>query len=145
MSNPRVLLKAKRARPFFGMHPWVYAGAIESVEGEPKDGDAVDLVSHVGTFVARGLYNSQSKIRVRLYSWDAEQPLDGDFFQRQLVSAIRLRRDILRLPAACRLVFSEADGLSGLVVDEFPHPQPLSQGERGGGGWLQVQLPRLAP
>ena len=66
MSNSRIVLKAKRARPFFGMHPWVYAGAIEKVEGEPTDGDVVDLVSHVGNFIARGLYNCQSKIRVRL-------------------------------------------------------------------------------
>src|SRR5216683_2060956 len=110
MSNPRVLLKAKRARPFFGMHPWVYAGAIEAVAGEPKDGDAVDLVSHTGNFVARGLYNSQSKIRVRLYAWHAEQALDADFFRRQLASAIHLRRGILKLDGACRLVFSEADG-----------------------------------
>lgn len=141
---PRILLKAKRARPFFGMHPWVYAGAIDSVEGEPKDGDVVDLVSSAGNFIARGLYNSQSKIRVRLYTWNAEQALDADFFRRQLASAIRLRRDLLRLPAACRLVFSEADGLSGMVVDEFPHPQPLSQGERGGGSWLVVQFTSLA-
>ncbi len=113
------------------MHPWVYAGAIEAVVGEPKDGDAVDLVSHTGNFVARGLFNSQSKIRVRLYAWDAQQPLDADFFRRQLASAIRLRRDLLRLPAACRLVFSEADGLSGMVVDQFDR-------------WLVVQFTSLA-
>ena len=131
MSHPRILLKAKRARPFFGMHPWVYAGAIEAVEGEPKDGDVVDLVSSVGNFVARGLYNSQSKIRVRLYTWNAEEALDADFFRRQLQRAIRLRRDILRLTGATRLVFSEADGLSGLVVDQFDR-------------WLVVQFTSLA-
>src|ERR1051325_5428732 len=138
MSNPRVLLKAKRARPFFGMHPWVYAGAIEAVSGDPKDGDVVELASHAGNFVARGLFNSQSKIRVRLYTWDEQQALDAAFFRAQLVSAIRLRRDILRLSGACRLVFSEADGLSGLVIEHFPR----SQGERG--GWLVVQFTSLA-
>src|SRR5438270_9576664 len=97
--TPRILLQPRRARPFYGRHPWVYAGAIETVEGEPADGDVVDLASHAGNFVARGLYNSQSKIRVRLYTWDAEQPLDTDFFRRQLVAAIHLRRDILRLTA----------------------------------------------
>ncbi len=131
MSTPRVLLKAKRARPFFGMHPWVYAGAIEAVEGEPRDGDVVDLTSHASNFVARGLYNSQSKIRVRLYTWNAEQALDADFFRRQLAGAIQLRRDILRLTGSCRLVFSEADGLSGLTIDQF---------ER----WLVVQFTSLA-
>jgi 23S rRNA (cytosine1962-C5)-methyltransferase len=134
MSLPRILLKAKRARPFFGMHPWVYAGAIDAIEGEPKDGDAVDLVSHVGTFIARGLYNSQSKIRLRLYTWSADVALDADFFRAQLENAIHLRRDILRLMGhgqACRLVFSEADGLSGLTIDQFDR-------------WLVVQFTSLA-
>src|SRR5205807_254621 len=79
----------------------------------------------------RGLYNSQSKIRVRLYTWDAAQTLDADFFRRHLEGAIRLRRDILRLEGACRLVFSEADGLSGLTVDQFDR-------------WLVVQFTSLA-
>ena len=58
MTLPRVLLKPRRARPFYGRHPWVYPGAIESVEGNPADGDVVDLCSHTGNFVARGLYNA---------------------------------------------------------------------------------------
>jgi 23S rRNA (cytosine1962-C5)-methyltransferase len=134
MTNARVILRAKRARPFFGMHPWVYAGAIDVVEGEPNDGDVVDLVSHAGNFVARGLYNSRSKIRLRLYSWSAEVALDADFFRRRLESAIHLRRDILRLAGprqACRLVFSEADGMSGLSVDQYDR-------------WLVVQFTSLA-
>jgi 23S rRNA (cytosine1962-C5)-methyltransferase len=122
MTNARVKLKAKRARPFFAMHPWVFAGAIDAVEGDPKDGDVVDLVSHAGNFVALGLYNSRSKIRVRLYAWSAEVALDAEFFRRQLESAIHLRRDILHFAApkqACRLVYSEADGLSGLSIDQY--------------------------
>ncbi|MBI2808619.1 MAG: class I SAM-dependent rRNA methyltransferase [Planctomycetes bacterium] len=143
---PRVLLKPKRARPFFGMHPWVYAGAIDAVEGDPRDGDLVDLVSHVGTFIARGLYNSQSKIRVRLYSWDAIQTLDADFFREKLRSAIRLRRDILRLPGSCRLAFSEADGLSGLTVEAFvpARPESPTSGDSGAGVWLVTQFTSLA-
>src|SRR3954447_8627570 len=109
----RVVLQPKRARPFYGRHPWVYAGAIAAVEGEPADGAEVDLVSHTGNFVARGLYNARSKIRVRLYSWSPDVPLDRAFFRARLDAAVRLRRDVLRLDVigrACRLVFSEADG-----------------------------------
>ena len=64
--TPSVILKPQRAQPFFGRHPWVFAGAIDRVEGDPADGDEVDLRSTAGGFVARGLFNSQSKIRVRL-------------------------------------------------------------------------------
>jgi 23S rRNA (cytosine1962-C5)-methyltransferase len=122
MSAGRVVLQPRRARPFYGRHPWVYPGAISAVEGEPADGAEVDLVSHTGNFIARGLYNSHSKIRVRLYSWAADVPLDRAFFRDRLGAALRLRRDLLRLDGpgrACRLVFSEGDGLSGLTVDRY--------------------------
>jgi 23S rRNA (cytosine1962-C5)-methyltransferase len=119
--HPRVLLKARRARPFYGRHPWVFAGAVEAVEGQPGDGDVVDLVSHAGNFIARGLYNSRSKIRVRLYSWDPAVDLDADFFRDRLRSAVELRGQLnLNLPGqACRLVFSEGDGLSGCIIDRY--------------------------
>lgn len=118
----RVVLRAARARPFYGRHPWVFAGAIDSVQSDPADGDEVELYSHAGHFIARGLYNSKSKIRVRLYSWDADNPLDESFFRSRLQEAIRLREEILDFKGpgqACRLVFSEADGFSGLTVDRY--------------------------
>jgi 23S rRNA (cytosine1962-C5)-methyltransferase len=117
----RVILQPKRARPFYGRHPWVYAGAIAHVEGEPADGAVVDLLAHGGHFVARGLFNGRSKIRVRLYTWDVGASLDAPFFQEKLAGAVRLRDQLgLNGPGrACRLVFSEGDGLSGCTVDRY--------------------------
>ncbi len=129
----KVILKAKRAQPFFGRHPWVYAGAIDRVEGSPSDGDEVELVSTAGNFVARGLFNSQSKIHVRLYCWEPEVPLDRAFFHERISRAIQLRHDILKLHGpdrGYRVVFSEADFLSGMVVDRY-------------GDWLTVQFTSL--
>jgi len=133
-SLPKVILKPRRAQPFFSRHPWVFPGAIARTEGDPAPGAEVALVTENGEFVARGLFNSQSKIQVRLFGWDALQPLDEAFWSARLDEAIRLRRDVLKLcgpGSACRLVFSEADGLSGLVVDRY-------------GDWLSVQLTSLA-
>src|SRR3954467_8840843 len=120
MTPPRVILRPKRAQPFFGRHPWVYPGAIESVEGDPADGAEVELVSSAGNFVARGFFNSRSKIRVRLYSWAPDRALDEAFFRDRLAAATRLRHLLFgqtESHAAYRLVASEGDGLSGLVVD----------------------------
>jgi 23S rRNA (cytosine1962-C5)-methyltransferase len=100
----------------------VFATSLDRIEGALGDGDCLAVYSHEGRFVAYGLYNSQSQIRVRLYSWDETQPLDERFWRRRLTEALALRREVLRSwePAgACRLVFSEADGLSGLVVDQY--------------------------
>jgi 23S rRNA (cytosine1962-C5)-methyltransferase len=133
MSLPRVVLHPRRARPFYARHPWVFAGAIARIDGEPADGDIVDLYSHGDHFIARGFYNSKSKIRVRLYSWSEAVPLDGAFFRERLASALHLRDAILGLKKpghAYRLVFSEADGLSGLTVDCYDR-------------WLVVQFTSL--
>jgi 23S rRNA (cytosine1962-C5)-methyltransferase len=131
----RAVLKPKRAQPFFGRHPWVFAGALDTVEGGPADGAVVDLVSSAGNFVARGLHNSRSKIRVRLYSWDPDRPLDRAFFRDRLAKAVALRHDVLKLAAgpapAYRVAFSEADVLSGMVVDRYAD-------------WLTVQFTSLA-
>jgi 23S rRNA (cytosine1962-C5)-methyltransferase len=117
----QAVLKPRRARPFYGRHPWVLDSAIARVEGSPANGDVVDLVSDAGKFIARGFFNGKSRIRVRLYTWDANQRLDRDFWAARLRAAIELRKT-LGLDAAdgaARLVFSEADYLSGLVVDRY--------------------------
>lgn len=119
----QVFLKPKRAQPFYSRHPWVFAGAVERVEGRPADGAVVDLRSSVGNFVGRGVYNSLSKIVTRLYSWDESVTLDREFFKTQLRTAITLRHAWLGLnrtdDSAYRVVFSEADRLSGVVVDRY--------------------------
>jgi len=118
---PQVIVKSRKARPFYGRHPWVLASAVERVLGSPGDGNVVDVYSHQGRFIARGIYNSRSRIRVRLYTWDAEEQLDEAFWHRRIHSAIQLRRQLgLDEPqGAVRLVFSEGDGLSGLIVDRY--------------------------
>jgi 23S rRNA (cytosine1962-C5)-methyltransferase len=128
-----VILKPKRARPFFGRHPWVLDAAVARVEGSPADGDVVDLATHEGRFVARGLWNSASRLRVRLYTFAAEVQLDDALWRARLESAVALRRS-LGLDAregAARLVNSEGDDLSGLVVDRY-------------GDYLAVQVTALA-
>jgi 23S rRNA (cytosine1962-C5)-methyltransferase len=128
-----VVLKPKRARPFFGRHPWVLDSAVLRVDGRPADGDVVDLATHDGQFVARGLWNSQSRLRVRLYAFDAGVKLDTDLWRGRIASAVALR-SALGLDSragAARLVNSEGDDLSGLIVDRY-------------GDYLAVQVTALA-
>jgi 23S rRNA (cytosine1962-C5)-methyltransferase len=117
----QVVLKRGKVRPFFGRHPWVLDGAVHHLVGQPADGDEVDLVSDRGQFVARGLYNSHSRIRVRLYSWKADEALDRSFWRRRVESALELRTQLGydRPESGARLVYSEADGLCGLIVDRY--------------------------
>ena len=118
-----VVLKAQRVQPFFARHPWVFAGSVQAVSGGPPDGSVVDVRTDANKFVARGLFNRQSKIVARLYSWDEAVPLDRHFFKTRVERAISLRHHGLHLnkspQSAYRVVFSEADQLSGLVVDRY--------------------------
>jgi 23S rRNA (cytosine1962-C5)-methyltransferase len=129
----KIVLKARRARPFFARHPWVFDTSIERVQGDPQPGDTVEVVTAEGKRIARGLYNPASTIRVRLYRWD-DGPLDEAFWSSRLEAAVRLRQEVLGLGgsgSAYRLVFSEGDGLSGLTVDRYDR-------------WLVVQFTSLA-
>ncbi len=110
-----------RERPLLGGHPWVFSGAIARVQGDPQDGDEVDVFGADGSFVGRGLYNGKSQIRVRLYTWDAAERIDEAFFAERIDRALELRRllGLMDPEGGCRLVFSEGDGLSGLVVDRY--------------------------
>jgi 23S rRNA (cytosine1962-C5)-methyltransferase len=117
----QIVLKPRSAGPLVRRHPWVLDSAIQRIEGTPADGDVVDLVSSRGEFVARGVFNSRSRIHVRLYTWEPDEKLDEAFWRRKLQTAWALRR---RLgyddpQQAARMVFSEGDGLSGLVVDRY--------------------------
>ena len=76
----RVILKPRKAQPFFARHPWVFETAIDAVETpdgkEPAVGTVVELLSATDEFIAWGLWNSVSGIRVRLYSWERSQTFD---------------------------------------------------------------------
>jgi 23S rRNA (cytosine1962-C5)-methyltransferase len=111
----------------------VLDSAVLRVDGNPADGDVVDLATHDGTFVARGLWNSASKLRVRLYAFDAATKLDAALWRSRIESAAALRRwlGLDDRAGACRLVNSEGDDLSGLIVDRY-------------GEWLSVQVTALA-
>lgn len=139
---PLVVLKSQKARTFSSHHPWVLDKAIERVDGAASDGDEVDLVTHRGKFVARGIFNGRSRIRVRLYTWDRGEPLDEAFWRRRLEAAIALRTHLGYddPQGAARLVFSEGDGLSGLVVDRYADYLAVQVTSLG----IEARLPQIA-
>jgi 23S rRNA (cytosine1962-C5)-methyltransferase len=120
--HPIVRLKPRRALPFFSRHPWVFVGAISDIGGTPAAGDLVELRTQKGEFVAWGLFNPNSNIRVRLYSWDKSQLPDIELWRTRIDRAIALRQRLYGETdtwRACRLIYSEGDELSGLVVDRY--------------------------
>lgn len=115
---PTVRLKIERR----SSHPWIFQKMVEKPNGRIPPGSVVEVVDRAGTWVGRGFYNGHSRIALRMLTADKDEAVDAAFFARKIATAVSLRRDVLKLDAvtdAYRLVHSEADGISGLVVDKF--------------------------
>ena len=106
-----------RARIFHG-HDWVFSGEVLKIFGKPADGDVISLKDGRDHLIGSAIYNSKSQIVARRFS-RRKQDLDLDFFQRRIAQAAeyRTRRGID--PQLCRLVWSESDGLPGVIVDRY--------------------------
>ena len=111
-----VLARAKEIA--MSRHPWIYAGFIQAIRGEPVPGDLVDVVMPDGRFYARGLYNPESKIRVRILTFQ-EEPITRLFWRVRIAQAVRLRARIVSHTNAYRLIYGEADQLPGLIIDRY--------------------------
>jgi 23S rRNA (cytosine1962-C5)-methyltransferase len=115
---PTVRLKIVRN----SSHPWIFQKMVEKPAKKVPNGGVVDIIDRDDKWVARGLYNGHSRIALRVLTIDPNEAVDAAFFAKRIDRAIELRRDLLKLDAvtnAYRLIHSEADGLSGLVVDRF--------------------------
>jgi len=133
MITSQVILKKGREKSVNNRHPWIFSGSINRVEGDPSDGDVVDVWNHRARFVARGIYNVKSQIQVRLLTWNANDMIDEDFWRRRLRRAVAGRQALIedQDTDAYRLVHAEADGVPGLIVDQY-------------GTWLVAQFLSMA-
>ncbi len=116
---PNILLKKGRDVPILRGHPWIFSGAVEKIEGESASAGIADVFDHQRNWLARGLYNPKSQIRVRVLTW-AKEEIDSSFFSRRLSDAAALREKLVSPSTdGYRLVNGEGDLLPGLVVDRY--------------------------
>ena len=137
--NPRIVLKAGREKSLRHRHPWIFSGAVESVEGNPGKGDTVAVHGKDGAFLAWAGFCAESQIRARAWSFEAKDTIDEAFLRERLSAAVARRRALPAGSDAMRLVHGESDGLPGLVVDRYADTlvvQVLSAGaERWRAAW----------
>lgn len=112
-----VLIPGKEKRVYSG-HPWVFRSDIARVEGEFQPGDIVDIVSSKGRFLARGYYNPNSQIALRIMTYKEDEQVNRELIFKRLHDAVEYRRTFADLKS-CRLVFAESDRLPALIVDAF--------------------------
>jgi 23S rRNA (cytosine1962-C5)-methyltransferase len=142
----KIYLLAGREASILRHHPWVYAGAIAAMSGTPQDGETVDILDANRNWLARGAYSALSKIRIRIWTWDAEETISEGFFSKRLEQCISLRRG-LQIPQqsnACRLVHAESDGLPGLIVDQYDRTLVVQFLSSGAEHWRERIIELLA-
>ena len=117
---PTVKITEKSERSAREGHPWVYADEVIEKNGEPQNGELVDVYSKKDRFLGTGFYNDNSKILVRIISRNANDTFDEAFFRRRVKYAIEYRKTVMGDDfSCCRLIFGEADCFPGLTVDRF--------------------------
>ena len=111
------LVVKPRARILHG-HDWVFSGEVLKVFGSPADGDVISLKDGKDHLIGSAIYNSKSQIVARRFS-RRRQDLDLDFFQRRIAQAVEYRERRGVNPHLCRVIWSESDGLPGVIVDRY--------------------------
>jgi 23S rRNA (cytosine1962-C5)-methyltransferase len=121
-----ITIKQGKEKSLLAGEPWIYASAIERVDGKPqekmKPGSTALVQSSSTKFLARAAYNSRSQIRARVWSFDANEVIDHAMIKRRVKAALDKRAPGLKKAGASalvRLVNAEEDGLPGLLVDTF--------------------------
>lgn len=119
----KVYLKPKKEESLLRFHPWVFSGAIARVEGNPEEGEVVEVYTSDKKYIAAGHYQIGS-IAVRVLTFRKEE-INHDFWVRRLTVARNLRQALRLIGTetnnACRLVHGEGDNLPGLIIDLYDH------------------------
>lgn len=122
-----LILKKGKEKSLLRRHPWVYDTAVERAAGNPKAGDTVKVVAKDGRFLAWAAYSPASTLRARCWSFREDEVIDDIWFEKKIREAVAARDGLLERTNARRILFGEADGLPGLIVDQY-------------GDWLVTQF-----
>jgi len=139
--RPMALLKAGREKAVLQGHPWLFSGAIAAIEGSPSAGDLLDVLDSRRKLIGRAFYNPHSQISLRIWGSPEEKASFDEQFRLRLESALVSRRALLS-DVSCnsyRLLNSEGDFVSGLIIDNFNGHlvlQPLAY-------WVEVHLEEI--
>jgi 23S rRNA (cytosine1962-C5)-methyltransferase len=143
----KITLNPGREKSLLRRHPWIFAGAIKTVDENIESGATVDLLSSEGQFLARASYSPASQIRARVWTFN-DEPVDKEFFRRKIKSAIELRRiacpelvegsKVESHTNAYRLLHGESDGMPGFVVDQYKDMLVLQSTTAGSDFWKEI-------
>ncbi len=116
-----VKLKSSRDKIIHNKHPWIFSGAVDSVSGNPSNGETVEILRSNGERIGWGSFSGDSQIRIRVLSFNPNEKIDKDFISKKILDAIEFRKQIINQQEsnAYRIINAESDGLAGVIVDKY--------------------------
>ena len=142
-------LKAGREKQILRGSAWVFSGAIEEVDGAGPAGEPADVFDVEGEWIGRGLWHPEADMAVRMFTQNPKEVLNEAFFRGRVRRAAELRHRLFGTSSdwasttAYRMVFSEADGLSGLIADQYADVVALHVGGKVWEPWLPAVVAEL--
>ena len=144
--TPSIWLKPPAVKPVLRRHPWVFSGGVARVEGSPAPGATVLVRGADGTALGWAAYSPESRIRARMWTFDADETVTPGFIAGQVAAAAERRSGLLAsgVTDSARLVFSEADGVPGLTADRYGDTIVCQLTTAGADAWQDVLADALA-
>lgn len=116
----QLIIKQGKEKALLRKHPWVFTGAVAKIKGKPGLGDTVEVVDTRGQFLGRAAYSPHSQICGRIWTFDANEQVDFEFFKGRIERALRMRHAVLpEGTTGYRLIAGESDGLPGITIDVY--------------------------
>ena len=146
MTTPTLWLRANRDRSVKRHHPWIFSGGVARVDGNPGPGDTVLVKAADSTALGWAAYSPASQIRARMWTFEPDEEVDAEFVAGRVAAAAARRAPLLGsgLTDSARLVFSEADGVPGLVADRYGDTVVCQLTTAGADAWREVLAGTLA-
>ena len=144
--NYKITIKDGKEKQLLRHHPWVFSGAIKSIEPKFDIASWADVYTEKGTFIAKGWYDEKSHIVLHLLSWDEKEKVGLAFVKRLAREAVMRRRSFFRKGAttnAFRLIHGEADSLPGFAVDVYASTIRIILSSRFASAFLQAVVEEL--
>jgi 23S rRNA (cytosine1962-C5)-methyltransferase len=116
-----LVLKKGREKSILRQHPWLFSGAIEKIVDVKQNGETIEIRSFGGETLALASFSEFSQIVARVWTFDASQKIDKDYFRRQILKSKNIRSAMMidRQTNAYRIINAETDGIPGLIVDQY--------------------------
>lgn len=145
-SMSRLILLPGKEYSLLRRHPWIFAGAVDRLDGRARPGDTVEVVAADKRPLGRAAFSPASKIRARMWTFEPNETVDDAFFKRRVAAALARRAALPALAGqqGMRLIHGESDGLPGVVADRYGDTVVLQLTAVGPDRWRRAIVGAIA-